>query len=126
VVAEEVFARTILVVTIASALVDTEWTKEETSASILMSVVVEQVLDHVVETARMYQAPSDVTVDKDTLQQCLDADVKMLTNVLVAEEIHADPTSNARTLQEASNVVATVDSAWNHKEAVVVTLMNVL
>ena len=34
VVAEEVFVRTTQVVTIVSVLVDTEWTKEETSASV--------------------------------------------------------------------------------------------
>lgn len=40
VVAEVVFAKTILAVIIVSALVDTEWTKEETSALILMNAVV--------------------------------------------------------------------------------------
>jgi len=125
VVAEEVFVRTTLAVTIVSVLVDTEWTKEETSASTLMNAVEVQVPDHAVETARTYQAHSDVTVDKDTLQQCLDVDVRMLMNVLVAEETHVDQTNNVKTLQEASNVVAIVDSVWNHKAAVVVMLMNV-
>lgn len=125
VVAEEVFVRTTQAVTIVSVLVDTEWTKEETSASILMNAVEVQVLDHAVETARTYQVHSDVTVDKDTLQQCLDVDVRMLMNVLVAEEIHADQTNNVKTLQEASNVVAIVDSVWNHKVVAVVMLMNV-
>ena len=71
-----------------------------------MNAVEVQVPDHAVETARTYQVHSDVTVDKDTLQQCLDVDVRMLMNVLLAEEVHVDQTNNVKTLQEASNVVA--------------------
>lgn len=64
-------------------------------------------LAHVVETARTYQARSDVIADKDTLQLCSDVDVPMLMNAVVADETHADQTNNVKTLQEASSVVAT-------------------
>jgi len=82
------------------------------------------VLAHVVETARTYQALSDVIADKDTLQLCSDVDVPTLMNAVVADETHADQTNNVKTLQEASSVVATVDSAWNHKEVDAVMSMN--
>lgn len=121
VVEEEVSAKTIQAVTIVSAQEDTEWTNEEASVLISMNAVVVLLLVLVVETARTYQDLSDVTADKDSLQQCSDVDVPMLMSALVVAETHVDPTNNVKTLQEASNVVARVDSVWEEdKEAVAV------
>ena len=106
VVEEAVSAKMIQAVTIVSAHEDTEWMSEEASVLISMNAVVVLLLVHVVETAKTYQDLSDVTADKDSLQQCLDVAVLMLMSAPVVAETHVDLTNNVKILQEASSVVA--------------------
>merc|ERR1711881_759626 len=122
VVAEEASARTTQAVTIASVLVDTEWTSEETSALISMNAVVAEAPDLAAETARTCQDLSGATAGKVSLLPCLAEDVPMLMSaqVDVDEEVLVDQTNNVRTALEASSVVAAVDSVWSHKEAAAV------
>lgn len=88
--AEEVFAKTIQAVTIVSALVVTEWTNVETFALTLMNVVVADRPDLAVETVRMYQDHSDVTVEEALHQPCLAEAVLILMNVLVVVKVHVE------------------------------------